>query len=347
MRKNLLIHDFLSLQKKFPIIDVRSPGEYATGHIPGAINIPLFNDEERKVIGTLYKTEGRTEAINKGFELIVNKIEKIVDLAREAATNNAVGIYCWRGGMRSRSMAWLFEKYGIDCYILSGGYKNFRKNIRQFFNKSFHFVLLGGMTGSGKTSILREMKKKGEQVLDLEALANHKGSAFGSLGENPQPSTEHFENLLFSELSRMDLREIIWLEDESRNIGKVTIPPEIYINTRNSIAIILETEHEKRIQQLLNDYGDYSPTEIIKCISRIEKRLGGQNTKTAVDHALRKDYRGALEIILSYYDKTYQFGLNKKSLKNIHYITTGSDTKENAQKILNYMKQMHFHELYI
>ncbi len=341
MRKDLSIYDFLSLPERFTIIDVRSPGEYSTGHIPGAINIPLFGDEERKVIGTLYKTEGRTEAVNKGFELTLNKIEMIIDLARQTAANRVVGIYCWRGGMRSKAMAWLFEKHGIDCYVLSGGYKTFRNYLHQFFEQSFHFVLLGGMTGSGKTAILKEMKRKGQQVIDLEALANHKGSVFGSLGESPQPSNEHFENLLFSEISRMDIRKIIWLEDESRNIGKVSIPPELYIRTRNSIAIILETDREKRIQQLLDDYGNYPPTEIINCISRIEKRLGGQNTKTAVNLALERNYRAVLEIILSYYDKTYQFGLNKKSLQNIHYIRTGSVAEDNAEKILDYVKLKH------
>jgi tRNA 2-selenouridine synthase len=345
MRKQLSIHDFLLIQESFPIIDVRSPGEYEIGHIPGAVNIPLFNDAERKIIGTIYKREGRNEAINKGFEIVQGKIETIIDQALQVAKSpvfkpgrNNVRMYCWRGGMRSGAMAWLFEKYGIDCYVLSGGYKAFRTYVHQFLDQPFHFILLGGMTGSGKTDILGEMKKRGQQVIDLEALARHKGSAFGALGENPQPSTEHFENLLFTELSKINIREAIWLEDESRTIGKITIPPEIYSRTRQSAAIILETDREKRIAHLIQNYGSYSPDEIINCILKIEKRLGGQNTKTAIQHALDKNYEAMLEIILSYYDKTYQYGLNKKTLKNIHYIRAQSTAEKNAESILRYVK---------
>ncbi len=339
MAEILAVKEFLGHPESMPTIDVRSPAEYSAGHIIGAINIPLFDNEERKTIGTLYKQRGREEAIRKGFELLAPKVEKILHQVRNVIIPSAqLRIYCWRGGLRSSAMAWLFEKYGFPCSILSGGYKSYRNYLHDFFRQDFRFLILGGMTGTGKTSILKEIGKKGQQVIDLESLANHKGSAFGALGEKPQPSTEHFENLLFDKLRLLVVEENIWLEDESRNIGKVTLPTAIFLQLRSSPLFFVETGMNKRIDNLLNDYGAFEAEEIISSIGKIEKRLGSQNTKSAIEHAWKKDYKSVIEIILAYYDKTYLYGLNKRPSKSIHNIVTGSETfGEIAEILLQYV----------
>ena len=198
MAEVLQIEAFLERALSLPVIDVRSPAEFRQGHIPGAINLPLFDDQERKEVGTLYKQVNREAAIFAGFEFIG---KKLADLARQgvklAGRKKKLLVHCWRGGMRSQSMSWLFETTGISCALLDGGYKSFRKHVREQLALPITLKVLGGKTGSGKTLLLSRIQQLGEQIIDLEALAHHKGSAFGALGEPEQPTTEQFENHLF------------------------------------------------------------------------------------------------------------------------------------------------------
>jgi tRNA 2-selenouridine synthase len=193
------------------------------------------------------------------------------------------------------------------------------------------------MTGSGKTSILHEIKRRNEQVLDLEALANHKGSAFGSLGEKMQPLTEQFENNLFTCLKSFDSGKPIWVEDESRNIGRVVIPAELYNKMKDSPTIIMDIDRSERIRYLVDIYGNFPDGDLKDCINKISKRLGGLKTSEALESVENKDYRKVADLVLDYYDKTYRFGLNKKAVKNIHYIRTQSvSPQKNAELILNF-----------
>ncbi len=224
MPTSVNIKEFLELSEKHPVLDVRSPGEFEYGHIPGAHSLPLFSNEERASVGTAYKQVSREAAVNKGLSFFVPKMKSLVDDAKTISNENISLVYCWRGGMRSSSVAWLLELYGFKVYLLRGGYKAFRRMTLESFNEERKILNLGGRTGSGKTLILKELSNLGEQVVDLEQLANHKGSTFGALGEKPQPTQETFENELFFRLYKTDKNKAIWLEDESNMIGSRAIP---------------------------------------------------------------------------------------------------------------------------
>ena len=208
--KRINIDEFLELAKSHLIIDVRSPSEYTHAHIPQAQNLPLFSDEERKVIGTAYKQLSRERAIKFGLDYFGPKmrttIEEVETLAKvsESQTHSSTTIlvHCWRGGMRSGAVAWLLDLYGFKVFTLEGGYKAYRNWILQQFEKPFNFNIIGGFTGSGKTPLLYGLQKNNKTIIDLEGLANHKGSALGGIGQPPQPSQEMFENLLGMELAK-------------------------------------------------------------------------------------------------------------------------------------------------
>lgn len=339
MKEPVPIEAFLNLSKDFPVADVRSPAEFRQGHIPGAVNIPLFTDEERKVIGTLYKQKGRKEAIIKGFEYTGIKASDLAREAIESAPGNRLLVHCWRGGMRSGAMAWLFERSGLQCEVLTGGYKSFRRFARTTFDNPLKLIVLGGMTGTGKTEILKEISRQSWQTIDLEGLANHKGSAFGSLGEQAQPTNEQFENDLLMKVLDLDGRSPVFTEDESRNIGRNIIPQELYTQIRNSPAIFLDMERSLRVERLVEDYGKYPPPDLISCINRVSKRIGGQNASHAIKCVENGDFHKVAEITLHYYDRTYLFGLNKRPPGTIHRIITHTmSAKDNAILVLDYCK---------
>jgi tRNA 2-selenouridine synthase len=339
MVKHIDIEEFLALSENVPIIDVRSPKEYLHAHIPVAFNIPLFDDTEREKVGTLYKQKGRDEAILCGLELVGPKLGNLVREAKKLSTDNKILVHCWRGGMRSASMAWLLGTAGMNVKVLTGGYKTYRRNVKSLFQKQSNIVILGGMTGSGKTEILAELKKLNEQVVDLEGLANHKGSAFGALGQEEQSSTEQFENLLFNEWKKLNLENPIWLEDESQAIGKIRIPEEVFIQMHENQLINIIIPKHLRIQRLLKEYGNFDKELLISSVLKIKKRLGGLNTSLAIDSINNQQIDKAIDFSLTYYDKAYQFGLSKRNPDKIRNLELKQiDPKENAAIILNFYK---------
>ena len=214
--KYIEAREFLDKAVMFPVIDVRSPSEFLKGHIPGAFNIALFDDEERRKVGTLYKNSGKESSVLLGLDLVGPKMSGFVKAASRIALEREVLLHCWRGGMRSSGMAWLFETAGFKVSVLEGGYKAYRRFIRRKLEENIKLVVLGGKTGSGKSDILDHLAQSGEQVIDLEGIAHHKGSAFGAFGQESQPTTGHFENNLYHELNKFDLNLPVWVEDESR-----------------------------------------------------------------------------------------------------------------------------------
>jgi tRNA 2-selenouridine synthase len=329
------ITTFLDLSVKTPIIDVRSPSEFNTGHIPGAYNIPLFDDREREAVGIRYKKDGRIKAILEGLKLSGPSMHLKLEQALKISKEGRLLVHCWRGGMRSEAIAWLFSLGGIETDVLEGGYKSYRHYVLENLSVNRNMIILGGLTGSGKTHILGYLKDKGHQVIDLEGLANHKGSAFGSLGQLPQPSSENFANLLFDEWKHIDPCRPVWLEDESRNIGTVFMPEEFYLNMQKNPAVILLMNIKTRLPRLIEEYSCYSSDELVSTVMKISKRLGGDRTKEATEAVQRGDFAKAIEITLHYYDKAYLFGLGKRQGKDIYYINTDTDDIEtNAQKII-------------
>lgn len=331
MAEPLLLNEFL----KFPgsIFDVRSPGEYIQGKIPGALNLPLFTDIERATVGTAYKCQGKERAIDIGLQLAGPKLADFVSQVKLQAHNRTAKVHCWRGGMRSAAMAWLLDFAGLRTVVLKGGYKVFRKWVLEQFSLTYSFIVIGGMTGCGKTSILQALSEVGGQVLDLETCANHRGSSYGMLGMDKQASTEQFENELALRLSAFDKEHPIWIEDESRQIGTCNIPDPLFAQIRKSPLIVIEVPHEERIERLLNDYGCMPPEDLITATLRISKRLGGQRTKEIIESIREGNLREAIVQVLKYYDSTYTYGLAHRNQLITKISETNLTASEWAQRL--------------
>jgi tRNA 2-selenouridine synthase len=397
----ITIEEFLELAKTNLVLDVRSPSEYAHAHIPNVQSLPLFNDEERKIIGTAYKQESKEIAIKLGLDFFGKKMRGMVEevekqlaastvqlakskktvgkqqLAKEILqidgdcqlpTANCILVHCWRGGMRSAGLAWLLDLYGFKVYTLVGGYKAYRNWVLQQFEKDYHFKIIGGYTGSGKTLLLEALAKENKAIIDLEGLANHKGSALGALGQLPQPSQEMFENFLAKELeaksittdnrqqttdvARYELHNessksnepvanrllptvnCIWLEDESQRIGNLQIPMPLWKTMRNSKVYFFDIPFEERLNYLTEEYGVQKKDELVTAIMRIQKRLGGLETKTAINFLLENNFKESFRILLTYYDKYYLKGLhNRENAKDLIHtiISEGVDTNKNIE----------------
>ena len=362
------------MAEQYPVIDVRSPGEFLHAHIPGAYNLPLFSDEERKAVGTAYKQESREAAIKLGLGYFGGKMGEMVEEAEKIIGNWKIAIskrkknsippnkstlptshclllHCWRGGMRSAGVAWLLDLYGFKVYTLVGGYKVYRKWVLAQFEKEYPFTIIGGYTGSGKTLLLHQLEKQGQSIIDLEGLASHKGSAFGALGEKPQPGQEMFENLVAEQLlTTSDKRQntsdreetvfgkVIWLEDESQRIGNLQIPMSLWRTMRKSPVYFLDIPFEERLHYLCEEYGKFEKEKLVNAIIRIQKRLGGLETKNAINHLLENNISGCFRILLTYYDKWYGKGLfNRENISTLlnKINCTGVDTETNTQKLLS------------
>ena len=307
------IHEFLLLSEEIPVVDVRTPAEHSKGSIPGSINIPLFSNIQREDVGTVYKKSGNREAVLRGLDHVGPSMSGFLKQGIElAGEKGKLLVHCWRGGMRSASMAWLFSLGGIDCYLLEGGYKAYRRHVLDSIRQLKNVIVLGGLTGSGKTDTLKVLAGRGEQVIDLEGLANHRGSAFGAIGMPAQPGSEHFANMLYGEIAKLDQDRRVFLEDESQNIGSVFMPEELYKIIRNSKVIALMCDAGNRLPRLMKEYGIMPEEKLVDSISRIRKRLGGQNADEAIRAVQTGHVEDAIKIVLAYYDKTYLYGLGKR-----------------------------------
>jgi tRNA 2-selenouridine synthase len=334
------IEDFLEKTETLPVIDVRTPAEFAKGQIPGAINIPIFSDEERAIVGTKYKQESRDTAMAEAMVFVSQKVDFYLDeIATLVIPNKKILIHCWRGGMRSGSMARLFAADGYDVQILEGGYKSYRNQVLQSFEQKLKLIIIGGMTGSGKSDVLKEIENLEKQVVDLEGHAHHKGSAFGSLGQPVQPTVEQFENDLYSVFSKLDSSKPIWLEDESQLIGKVRIPKPLFVQIRSAKVFKLELSKEHRIQRLVNEYTDFNKELINNSILKISRRLGGLEAQQALNAVEKDDFLTAIDIVLTYYDKAYSYGLSKREGQTIIPVKLDEDDpKKTAKKLIRYIQ---------
>ncbi len=344
------ISAFLELAKEHVCLDVRSPGEFLQAHIPGAYSFPLFSDEERKVVGTAYKKQGKEIAIKIGLDFFGVKMRPMVEAASQIisshfnagteATDQPAGktvlVHCWRGGMRSAAIAWLLDLYGYKVYTLAGGYKAYRNWVIKHFEPDYHMNILGGYTGSGKTGMIHQLKAEGQSVIDLEKLANHRGSAFGGIGQGPQPTQEMFENLLAVELSRVG-EAVFWLEDESQRIGKLNIPHLFWKTMRTKPVFFIEIPFEERLQNIIKDYGTSDKEQLNIAIERIQKRLGPLETKTALAHLAENNLLECFRILLAYYDKLYSKSLQNR--ENVEHLLNkipalSVDSRSNVEKVI-------------
>ncbi|PJJ48703.1 tRNA 2-selenouridine(34) synthase MnmH [Hymenobacter chitinivorans] len=329
------LSDFLTGPADAPILDVRAPIEYAHGHIPGALSLPLFSDEERARIGTAYKQVSQDRAIHIGLDFFGPKMSRMVKQAQKLAPNKEVRLHCWRGGMRSGAVHWLLELAGFKVHLLDKGYKDYRRWALAQFAEPRPMLILGGLTGSGKTDVLHELARRGETIVDLEGLANHKGSSFGAIGLPPQPTPEQFENNLALELSQLPAGVTPWLEDESLTIGRLTIPKPLFEQMRAAPLLVLDIPRPVRTRKLAAEYGKEDPQQLAEAIQRISKRLGGLATKEALAAIEVGDMEKMVDIALSYYDKTYGFGLDNKTNSQVLRLPSDTcDPQVNADLVL-------------
>jgi tRNA 2-selenouridine synthase len=318
MAISISVDEFLNQAKKsILIIDVRSPKEYKQGHVLGAINIPLLEDESRVIVGTTFKQEGKNKAVLKGFELEGKNFSTKIETLLKIQEYGKIVLYCWRGGLRSNIMSWLFDKAGFEVSILKGGYKSFRNRCIDTFHFNYKMTVLGGHTGSGKTKILHQLKENNFQVIDLEGIANHKGSAYGGLGMKPQPTQEQFENNLAMELFCVDSKKTIWLEAESIMIGKNQIPTVFFEQMKQARFINLTVDKEQRIKNIIEEYSGFEIDLLIESTKKIEKKLGGLALKNSIEALCNKDFHQWINYLLVYYDKAYLKGLENRKEEDV------------------------------
>lgn len=323
------------LQSQLPLIDVRSPSEYDQGHVPGAVNLPLFSNEERSIVGTLYKQKGRESAMLEGLRIVGPKLAQLVEGAKLIAPQGKIGVHCWRGGERSASVGWLLEKTAsMEVITLRKGYKAFRQHVLNSFAQQWSIKILGGYTGTGKTELLGKLRELGEQTLDLEGLAHHKGSAYGGIGAKAQPSNEQFENLIWDRMRHFDPKRTIWVEDESSLVGFAKIPDLLYAQMRSNVVEFVNMPIEQRAARLVKEYGILPKEELAAATTRIQKRLGPQHAKAALEALANDDLHRVAMITLTYYDKTYARGLAQRNPENVHILNSeGMSLDDLARKL--------------
>lgn len=318
------IAEFLCLGADIPVLDVRSPGEYSAGHLPGAYSFPLFTNRERARVGTLYKQQGKKEAVKLGLDIVGPKMRGFVEEA-EKLGSDTVALYCWRGGMRSESVAWLLERYGFKTLVLDGGYKALRRQINRFFTEPLPICVLTGYTGSQKTLFLGMLEAEGAQVVDLEGIAGHQGSIFGNHKCEGQPTTEHFHNLLYEAFRALDRTQPIWIEDESFSIGRVNLPEGLFQQKKQAPHVFIEVRKEDRVEFLVKDYGGLEKSSLIEATRSISERLGSRLAKEAIDFIGQDRLAEAAEIILTYYDSRYYKSIEKKRERIIAHYAIGQE----------------------
>jgi tRNA 2-selenouridine synthase len=291
-------------------VDVRTPLEYAEDHLPGALNVPLLSNEERVEIGILYKEQGPHAARKRGLELTAHRFPEMVESIARAAQGRPLLVYCWRGGLRSKTVTSILDLTGYQAVQLVGGYKSFRTHVTDYFTPftpPAPLVVLHGMTGIGKTTFLLDLKEKGHSTIDLEGLACHRGSAFGQLGLNQTLTQKRFETLLWDQLRKAPAGVPLIIEGESERIGRVSLPGDFYPKMAQGIRIWCYAELATRVGRLIEEYGlpEYKD-EMAVALQRIRKKLGGKVCDELAGNLERWELEPFMSgLVCDYYDKVY------------------------------------------
>ena len=339
MAQHLEAEIFLNNRQTGITIDVRTPAEFAAGHIPEAHNIPLFSNEQHAEVGTIYKKQGKDAAVVRGLELVAPCMVEIVKSAKKLTNGRPVFLYCFRGGMRSSSVAWLLETAGMEVSLLEGGYKAYRNSFDKLLEQhAWKFIMLAGATGCGKTELLHLIAKKGLQILDLEALAHHKGSAFGGIEQKEQPTTEQFINLLHETFRNFDPKQPVCCECESLQIGHVYIPQLLFSMIGKNTIINIEMERSQRLDRIMHEYGNLPKEALIDAFRRIEKRMGSQQANEAIAAINSGDIRKAADLGLAYYDKTYSHRHADNNNHVISFVADNNDMEGSAEKLMQMVR---------
>ena len=327
---------------KFPfeghvLIDVRSEAEFERGHIPGAVNIPLLSNEERAQVGTIYKQQGRDAAVALGFQLLGPRFHALYESFKSAGSNPL--FYCWRGGLRSQISATLLAWGGQPVSLISGGYKAYRHLVQQVLSKPRKMILMGGMTGVGKTEILQLLAGKGYPIIDLENLASHRGSALGALGMPKQPTVEMFENMLHKAVSVFPSAKTLILENESRKIGTCVMSEGFWNNMRNGLLIEITVPPAQRIGRLEREYAQFDPEILAEKTEKLRKRLGGlqcQQAKAAILEGRKTEW---VQLLMGYYDKSYRYFLEENGYVPHRFEWDWQQTESSLDLLIKKLKE--------
>ena len=327
-------------------IDMRSPSEFSLGHIFGAINIPIFSDEERIEVGTLYRQKGIEKAKELGLSIASSKLPEMVTQIRDLyKTGHPIIVYCWRGGMRSKSIVTVLNLMGIQAFQLIGGYKAHRRHVLDSltnFKIKPKIIVLCGSTGVGKTSLLQLLKEKNIPMIDLERLANHRGSVFGQIGLGKSTTAHFFDEMLLMELENLNEQPYIIVECESKRIGNLYLPECLYKEMQLGIQILVHTDIEIRISRLILEYTDVNKThseEIIKSLKTLTKRFGTEKMGELLYHFEQGEIRKVVHTLLTqYYDPLY--GYDKVGEQNYNLIVNCNDLELASLQIIDYVQKL-------
>lgn len=308
------LHQALSLRDRgTPFIDVRSPSEFVAATIPGAVNVPVFDDDERAEVGTIYKQQGKSAARRRAVEIVAPRIPDMVERVSRALADSRppAVIFCWRGGLRSYAMTSFLELAGLPARQLVGGHKAFRAHVREFLaaGRWGRLLVLRGLTGVGKTRLLHRLAERDYPVLDLEGLANHRGSAFGGLGLGEQPSQKMFEARLWNALRRVPPEGYALAEGESRHIGRVILPPTLHDALQTETSLWIEASLDYRVQVILDDYParDHLKDAFVRPLRALRQRLGGETVDTLLTLLEEGQWETLVrELMVRYYDPLYR-----------------------------------------
>ncbi|WP_366921746.1 tRNA 2-selenouridine(34) synthase MnmH [Metallumcola ferriviriculae] len=337
--KEITVED--ALESHHIYVDLRSPSEYAEDHLPGAVNLPLFNDEERAKVGTVYKQEGSLQAKRLGLEFVSLKLPRLIKEISDQTKGGPVVIYCWRGGLRSKSVSNVLEIMGVPTRRLQGGYKAFRRHVNNYFQETipYKMVVIHGFTGTGKTDIIKILQSMDYPAIDLEGLANNRGSVFGEVGLGEQPAQKHFETRIFSQLTEIPVGSTIVVEGESKRIGKNFIPESFFNAMKKGKKIMVQDDINNRVKRIISEYSKDTQENrdaLIHSLSFLTKRIGKSKVEQLTEMVIAGNYAPVVEYLLNnYYDPLYAHPFNKSDEFDI--IINGANPVFAANDVLRYL----------
>ncbi|WP_413309486.1 tRNA 2-selenouridine(34) synthase MnmH [Bacillus sp. 1P10SD] len=347
--KEITVEDLFTLKNPI-IVDIRSPIEFKDGAIPGAINVPLFSDEERHEIGIIYKHEGQAAAKWRAMELVSPKIPELLHTIKDHHTNGELVIHCWRGGMRSNAVVTFLEFAGIYAWRLVGGYKAYRHHILEKIPTIIpqNAVVIHGMTGVGKTEVLKILKQRSYPILDLEEMAGHRGSIFGTIGLGEGHNQKTFDSLLFKGLQEIQGSDYFLVEAESKRIGKAVQPEELMDTKFKGINIYIHSPLEQRVKQLISEYvlpyenEPWYESKIFSNLEKVLKRVRDLEVRSKLmDYLDEKNYHELIRILLEYYyDPRYDHA--RQEYEGDFYDIFADNPVDAAEKVENKLNELSF-----
>lgn len=342
MIKEITIKEALAMDGAI-FVDVRSEGEFAEATVPGAFNIPLLDNEERVRVGIVYKQEGPEKARKTGLEIVSPKLAPMVEQYSQLGQQKPIILLCWRGGMRSKSVTTILRLMGFPVYRLIGGYKSYRRFVNEYLGRSQlpqRVVVLHGLTGVGKTEVIEELRQMGIAAVNLEALANNRGSVFGNIGLGAQPSQKNFEGGLVQQLMAYGDYPYVIVECESKRIGRIILPDILVTDMQDGIHLLLYAPMAKRVERLLEIYALSGPDGIEQCkraINGLVQRLGRERVKYLSEQLNQGRLTVvAEELLVNYYDPLYKYPGQPSDQYDLSVDT--SDIKGAARQIAECIK---------